>query len=131
MKVREFLKREWDRFRTLLTRKRLLSILLGAAILAFGLYNIHRRTAITEGGIIGLVLLCDHHFGIPPWLTTCLFDGTCYFLGWKMLGSDFIRLSAVATLSVSSFLHIFELFPPVLPDLTSALYFGIRRRKGS
>ncbi len=118
MKPQTLLKRETERFRTLLTRKRLLTILLGAAILSFGLYNIHRRTGITEGGIIGLVLLLDHHLGIPPWATTILFDGTCYFLGWRYLGGDFLRLSAAATLSVAGFLRFWELFPPVLPDLT-------------
>lgn len=118
MRPQTFLKRETERFRTLFTRKRLLTILLGAAILSFGLYNIHRRTNITEGGIIGLVLLMDHHFGVPPWITTVLFDGTCYFLGWRFLGSDFLRLSAAATLSVAGFLRFWELFPPVLPDLS-------------
>ena len=35
-------------------------ILLGTAILSFGIHNIHQRTAITEGSIIGLVLLINH-----------------------------------------------------------------------
>ena len=32
----------------------LLVNMLGTAILSFGIHNIHQRTAITEGGIIGL-----------------------------------------------------------------------------
>ncbi len=40
-------------------------ILLGAAILSFGIHNIHQRTAITEGGVIGLVLLINHWLGVP------------------------------------------------------------------
>ena len=35
------------------TAKRIAMILLGAAILSFGIHNIHQRTAITEGGVIG------------------------------------------------------------------------------
>ena len=41
------------------TAKRIAMILLGAAILSFGIHNIHQRTAITEGGVIGLVLLIN------------------------------------------------------------------------
>ena len=47
------------------TAKRIAMILLGAAILSFGIHNIHQRTAITEGGIIGLVLLINHWLGVP------------------------------------------------------------------
>ena len=45
------------------TAKRIAMILLGTAILSFGIHNIHQRTAITEGGIIGLVLLINHWLG--------------------------------------------------------------------
>ena len=39
------------------TMKRLFWLVLGTAILSFGIHNIHQRAAITEGGVIGLVLL--------------------------------------------------------------------------
>ena len=31
-------------------------ILLGSGILSFGLYNIHERTGVTEGGVLGMTL---------------------------------------------------------------------------
>ena len=34
--------------------------LLGSAILAFGLYNVHALSGVTEGGILGLTLLLHH-----------------------------------------------------------------------
>ena len=34
-----------------------LIIVLGACILSFGLYNIHERTGVTEGGVLGMTLL--------------------------------------------------------------------------
>ena len=42
------------------TRKTVISILLGTAITSFGIYNVHRQTGITEGGILGLLLLCNY-----------------------------------------------------------------------
>ena len=35
------------------TLKRLFWLVLGTAILSFGIHNIHQRAAITEGGVIG------------------------------------------------------------------------------
>ena len=41
-------------------------IVLGSAILAFGLYNVHSISGVTEGGVLGLTLLLEHWFGISP-----------------------------------------------------------------
>ena len=60
--------------------KRVLVILLGSAIVSFGVHNIHNVTGITEGGIIGLVLCFDHWFGIPPSVVTPVLDGLSYLV---------------------------------------------------
>lgn len=97
----------------------LVYILLGAFILAFGMYNIHSRTIITEGGIWGIELLLDHWFGLSPAVTAPFLDGTCYLLGVVFLGKEFILKSLVGTLSYSAFYAVLEQFPPLLPDLNS------------
>lgn len=43
-----------------------LLLLAGSALLAFGLYNVHSISNVTEGGILGLTLLLEHWFGISP-----------------------------------------------------------------
>ena len=48
-----------------MTWKKIACIILGAAICTFGVHNIHQRVEITEGGIIGLMLLIEHWLGIP------------------------------------------------------------------
>lgn len=45
--------------------KTILSILAGTAILAFGMVNIHKRVHITEGGVLGMILLLNYWFAIP------------------------------------------------------------------
>ena len=40
--------------------KTILSILAGTAILAFGMVNIHKRVHITEGGVLGMILLLNY-----------------------------------------------------------------------
>lgn len=92
-------------------------ILIGAFVLAFGMYNIHSRTIITEGGIWGLELLIFNWFNLSPAVTALFLDGACYLLGIIFLGKEFIIKSFVGTLSYSIFYAILEQFPPTLPDL--------------
>ena len=100
--------------------RRIPQLMLGAAILAFGMFNIHSRTAVTEGGILGLTLLIQHWLHITPGITGPILDLTCYLLGYKFLGRDFLKSAIVASLSFSGFYNLFEAFGPVLPDLSGA-----------
>lgn len=99
--------------------KRVLVILLGSAIVSFGVHNIHNVTGITEGGIIGLVLCFDHWFGIPPSVATPVLDGLSYLVAFKVLDGGFLGWSAVATVSVAGFYKFWESLPHMLPDLSN------------
>ena len=49
--------RRWNRqMLSWISPKQLALLLLGTAILSFGMHNIHRRVGITEGGVLGMVL---------------------------------------------------------------------------
>ena len=91
--------------------------LLGSAILAFGLYNIHSFSGVTEGGQLGLVLLLNHWFRISPAFSTAVINLICYWIGWKTLGKPFIAHSAVATGAFSLIYWICQQFPPLWPNL--------------
>ena len=92
--------------------------MLGAFILAFGLFNVHSRCDITEGGILGMTLLLQHWFGISPSLSGLVLDGVCYLIGWRFLGAGFARFSVVASCAFSLSYRVLERFPPLLPDLS-------------
>lgn len=102
-----------------LTIKTFLLILLGAMICSFGIHNIHQRTDITEGGILGLMLFFEHWLGFSPAYITPVLDLLCYALAFKFLGGQFIKISALSTLCVSGFFKLWEQFPPMLPDLSA------------
>ena len=57
-----------------------------SALQAFGMYNIHAPSGITEGGIFGLILLLYHWLGLSPAITSLILNGGCYLLGWRTLG---------------------------------------------
>lgn len=99
--------------------KRLLFIALGTAISSFGIYNIHRQTNITEGGVLGLILLLNNWTGLSPALLTPLLDILCYAFAFRYLGKDFIKISFLSTLSLAGFFKLWEMFPPILPNLSA------------
>lgn len=92
-------------------------LLLGSAILSFGLFNIHSQSQITEGGVLGMTLLLKHWFGISPSWSGLAMDTLCYFFGYKMLGKDFLKNALVASCGFSFFYRVYEQFDPVLPPL--------------
>lgn len=108
--------------------------ILGGAILAFGLYQVHSLSGVTEGGALGLTLLLDHWLGISPAISSLVINFACYALGLKTLGRSFLLWSAVSAGSFSGFYAIFEQFPrlwpelarlPLLAALIGALFVGV------
>lgn len=91
--------------------------LLGSAILAFGLYNVHALSGVTEGGVLGLTLLLHHWFRLSPALSGLALNLACYLMGWKLLGKEFIAYSLVAGGGFSLFYAICEQFEPLWPAL--------------
>ena len=110
-------------------------LLLGAsALLAFGLYNVHSISHVTEGGILGLTLLLEHWFDISPSISGFLLTSLCYLLGWKLLGKRFLVFSFISAIGFSGFYGIFEQFNPLFPHIAEmpllaavvgALFVGI------
>lgn len=109
-------------------------VFLSAVLLAFGLYHVHSCSGVTEGGILGLSLLLEHHFHISPSITNFVLSAVCYLLGWRLLGHEFIAYSAIGMVSFSVSYKIFEQFPhlwpglyqrPLLAALLGAVFVGV------
>ena len=109
-------------------------ILLGSVIQAFGIYNIHALSNVTEGGGIGLTLLLHHWFGLSPAISSPILTIGCFLFGWKMLGKEFICYSLLSILIYSGTYGILECFPPLWPEivqypllaaLSGAMFIGI------
>ena len=107
---------------------------LASAFQAFGMYNVHALSGVTEGGVLGLVLLIDHWTGISPAVSGFVLNAACYALGWRTLGRSFILYSLIAAAGFSTAYGICELFPPLWPGIAGypllaafvgALFIGI------
>ena len=106
----------------------------GAAILAFGLYNVHSQSRITEGGVLGMTLLLKHWTGVSPAVSETVLDVTCYLLGLRFLGRAFLPRALAATLCYALCYALFERVGYLLPDmsdlplaaaLTGGLFVGV------
>lgn len=108
---------------------RILNVLLsvlGGGVLAFGLYNVHSLSGVTEGGALGLTLLLQHWLGLSPAISGLLINFACYAFGWRALGAEFLLWSALSGGSFSLFYGIFEGFPrlwPILAEMPLAAAF--------
>ena len=123
-----------DECEQMFTIKRICCILVGTAICSFGIYNIHRQTGVTEGGVLGMIVLLNYWFGISPSILSVTLDALCYILAFRRLGVRFLIISGVSSLSLSMFFRIWESFPPILPNfydrpliaaVLGALFIGV------
>lgn len=105
-----------------------------SALQAFGIYNIHALSGVTEGGVLGATLLIDHWLHISPAVSSFILNAACYLLGWKTLGKSFIAYSLIAACGYSACYSICELFPPLWPGIANypllaavlgALFIGV------
>ena len=111
-----------------------LVLLIGSIIQAIGIYNIHSLSNVTEGGVLGLTLLLQHWLSISPAISSLVLNLTCYAIGWRTLGKEFIGYSLVSICIYSITYGIFEQFPPLWPEIplypllaaiAGALFIGI------
>ena len=106
----------------------------GSAIQAFGIYNIHSLSKVTEGGVLGATLLIEYWFDISPAVSGFILNAACYLLGFRYLGKKFIYYSLIASAGFSLSYAFFEQFDPIWPQISNmpllasiigALFIGI------
>ena len=99
--------------------KNLLLIVLGSCVLAFGSFNFNYQNGVTEGGVLGLLLLIKNIFDISPSVTSLIIDLSLFAFGAKFFGKKFLILSIFSSLSFSSWYKIWESIGFVVPNLTN------------
>lgn len=109
--------------------KSVAAILIGTAIMGFGINAFNLPNNLAEGGITGISI-------IIKLLLPFVDQGVIYFLlniplfviGWKVLGRTSFLYTIIGTISLSGFLSLFGIFltPTPLDDtLLAALYAGV------
>jgi uncharacterized membrane-anchored protein YitT (DUF2179 family) len=109
--------------------KNILFILIGTAIMSFGLVNFNMQNKLAEGGFTGITLLLYFMFKWDPSYTNLILNIPLFFIGWKLLGRNAFIYTLLGTVGLSVFLWIFQRFPidmPLKDDLLlAALFAGV------
>ena len=118
----------------MITLQNTLMLFFASAIQAFGMYHIHAVADITEGGVLGAILLLEYWLRISPAISSFVLNTACFSLGLRILGKRFILRSFIAALGYSIGYGICEQFPPLWPGIVQyplpaailgALFIGI------
>lgn len=114
--------------------KNTLILLLFSAVLAFGLFNVHAQSNITEGGILGLSLLIEKTLSVSPAVSGAILNLLCYVAGGKRFGKIFLIYSGISAIGFSLFYAVFEWIGPVfyqianhplLAAVVGAMFIGV------
>lgn len=97
--------------------KKVGTIMIGATILAFGSYNFNYQNSVTEGGVLGLLLLIKNVFDISPSLTSLVIDLSLFAIGTKFFGKKFLLYSIISTITFSTTYNTFEGIGFIVPNL--------------
>ncbi|MBM6777976.1 YitT family protein [Collinsella tanakaei] len=99
--------------------RKLALVIIGSAVLTFGIHNIHEVVGITEGGVIGALLLANHWLGVPASIASPILDILCYAFALRLLGVGFLGWSVVSSAAIAAFYALWERLPNMVPDLTA------------
>ncbi len=110
--------------------KNVFYILLGAAIMSFGLVYFNMENNLADGGFTGITLILFFMFQFDPAYTNLLLNIPLFFIGWKVLGRNAFIYTLIGTLGLSLFLFIFQRYRfleiPLHDDMTLvALFAGV------
>lgn len=105
--------------------EQILLVLIGSIILSFGVYNFNFQNNITEGGVLGFLLLLKNLFNIRLSLANLIIDCVLLLVGYKFFGKKFIKYSLIATISFSLSFSFFESIGPVIPKFDNLILGSI------
>lgn len=114
------------------TRK-LIMIIIGAVIAAYGLEAVLIPNAVIDGGVTGLSIMGAHLFGIPLGVLLFVLNIPFIYIGYKQVGKTFALMSSagIAALSISTvLLHDVKTIlgpndPPLLIVLSGGMLLGV------
>jgi uncharacterized membrane-anchored protein YitT (DUF2179 family) len=107
--------------------RNILAILIGSAIMGFGINYFNIANRLAEGGITGITLLLKYTLDWDPGITNLILNIPLLFIGWKLLGRQSAIYTIIGTVAVSFFLTAFSSFrhPMENDTLLAALYAGV------
>ncbi|MEX2104752.1 MAG: YitT family protein [Bacilli bacterium] len=76
-------------------------IMIGSAIIAFGLNYFTIANELMEGGFTGISLLLNYMFGFSPAIVNLLLNIPLFIIGWRIFGNQAMAYTILGTVSLS------------------------------
>ncbi|WP_134686659.1 YitT family protein [Brevibacillus migulae] len=108
--------------------KSILAIIIGTAIMGFGINAFNIPNNLAEGGITGISIIIKLLLpAVDQGIVYFLLNIPLFILGWKVLGRAAFIYTIIGTVSLSVFLSLFEgtLALPLNDKLLASLYAGV------
>lgn len=106
--------------------RNLLGIVVGAAIMGFGINAFNLANNLAEGGLTGIAILLKLVFDWDPGLSTLLINIPLFALGAKVLGRSSLGYTVFGTVCLSLFLWLFGNYRfPMDDSLLASLFAGV------
>ncbi len=103
-----------------------LAIVVGSAVMGFGINYFNIANNLADGGVAGIAVLLKLNYDLNPGLMTLLMNIPLLVLGWKVLGRATLIYTIFGTACFSLFLFLFGQYRLPLDDnLLAALYAGV------
>lgn len=107
-----------------------LMVILGTAVLSFGIVCFYDPIGLVTGGFSGLAIVIKHvtgflvEGGIPLWLTNIALNVPVFILGYFLKGKNFIGKTLFGTIMLSVWLYIIPAIDMAQGDMMIAALFG-------
>ncbi|RNB84969.1 YitT family protein [Brevibacillus panacihumi] len=106
----------------------IIAIIVGTAIMGFGINSFNIPNHLAEGGITGISILIKLLFpAVDQGIVFFALNIPLFILGWKILGRTSFIYTILGTVSLSVFLSVFDSVLPLPMDdrLLASLYAGV------
>lgn len=104
--------------------KNTILFIIGPIITAFGISVFYLPNKVVSGGVSGISTILYHLAKIPPGLSFALINGFFLLLSFKYIGKGFVFKTVIGAASVSLFVQVFSMLPPMTNDIVLASIFG-------
>ncbi len=108
--------------------KNIIFIIIGSAVMSFGLVYFNMENQLADGGFTGITLILYFMFSFNPAISNILLNIPIFIIGWRILGRTTFIYTLIGTISVSIFLQLFQRFQliriPLHDDMTLAALFA-------
>ena len=93
--------------------------------MAFGIINFAVINGLADGGFSGITIILYHLFGFSPGISSFFMNLPMLLISYRLFDKPTFFMTIFGIFSLSSFLRLFEVLGPLLPNLQSHMFLVV------